>query len=932
MHQPAWPRSIALLANLQIPPKWHLSTRFARPNLLLGAFLFFLGAHYVRSQEAELAPNAELGPNQEQVGRSSSDGVVLPVNQRLTPYGIHIELPGLRPQVLAISPKGHTVVTSGKTNELLVLDPADGKIRQRVVFPGDSADETIPEAPSDNVLKPDTEGQVSYTGLVFSPDGQRIYLSNVNGSIKVFRVDENGFVTALRGIVLPPANAPRRRDEIPSGLAISPDGTRLYVCGNLSNRLFEMDTKSGKILRTIDVGAVPYDVVLAHGKAFVSNWAGRRPGPGDTKGPAGRGTEVRVDPVRYIASEGSVSIVDLTSGEVAQEILVGLHASGLCVSPDSKFLICANAGDDTLSVIDMAKEVVIETIWAKSKPSDLFGASPNSVTFESTGKKLLVANGSQNAVAVIRFRPGSERGSTLEGLIPVGWFPGAIAWDAARSQFCVANIKGLPSTAKEKGDGAGGFNSHQYQGSLTFAKVPDGEELAALSERVARNQRYESITRAALPPRPDQPPRPIPQRIGEPSPIKHVVYVIKENRTYDQILGDHPQGNGKPELCVFGKEVTPNLHKLVQEFMLLDNTYCAGILSADGHQWSTTAFSTDYMEKSFAGFPRSYPDGMGEDEADALAYSPAGFLWDNAFAHNVSIRNYGEFMIPKVRWRDTNKKGSPDFKACWRRWKGDADDVILESEPAVESIRPISPSEYVGWEMSVPDQYRADFVIRELKEFEARGTLPQLLIICLPNDHTSGTSPGCPTPAACVADNDLAFGRIVEALSHSRFWNEMAIFAIEDDPQAGWDHVSGYRTTAFCISPFAKRGGVVSTQYNTTSILRTIEQILGMPPMNQFDASATPMFDCFVEQPNLLSYDSVPNQIPLDQMNPEANSLRDPILRKDAVVSASLNFREVDRAPEDVLNRILWRAMRGSSDPYPAQCAGVEEDEDEDED
>ena len=244
----------------------------------------------------------------------------------------------------------------------------------------------------------------------------------------------------------------------------------------------------------------------------------------------------------------------------------------------------------------------------------------------------------------------------------------------------------------------------------------------------------------------------------------------------------------------------------------------------------------------------------------------------------------------------------------------------------IESIRSFTPTGYVGWEMKVPDQYRADFILEELREFERRGEFPALTIICLPNDHTTGTSAGTPTPAAHMADNDLAFGRIVEALSHSSFWPRMVIFGIEDDPQAGWDHVSGYRTTAYVISPYAKRGVTVSTQFNTTSVLRTIEQILGLPPMNQFDASATPMFDCFVSEANLTPFVALPNRVPLDQRNPPAASHLEPRLRRDALVSASLNFAEVDRAPEDVLNRILWRAQRGVDEPYPEWAAGVDEE------
>jgi DNA-binding beta-propeller fold protein YncE len=875
-----------------------------------------------------LAQEPAIETTSDRVGRWRDDVIVTPVNQILTPYGRQIELPGLRPQALALSPNGKLLVVSGKTSELLVIDVDQAKIADHVGLPGEEQEKSAKPV-SPNVLKPDRKGQVSFTGLTFSHDGKHIYLSNVNGSIKVFTVKKDGTVQPSRVFSLPAAMAPQRGPEIPSGLALSDDDSRLYVCGNLSNKLLELNTADGMAARSWDVGVAPYDVVLVDGKAFVSNWGGRRPKPGDLTGPAGQGTEVRVDPVRHIASEGSVSIIDLIGKRPAKEVLTGLHASALAVSPDRRFVVCANAGSDQLSLIDVARETVVETVWAKHRPSDLFGASPNALAFDETGKRLFVANGTQNAVAVFDFDPDDKGETKLEGLIPAGWFPGAIAFDARRKSLYVANIKGLPTLPKTRDDGVKGFNSHQYQGSMSLMPLPSANELPKLSERVARNFRRASIDQAALPARKNQPPRAVPERIGEPSLIEHVVYVIKENRTYDQVLGEHKRGRGQADLCAFGRDVAPNQYKLVDEFVLLDNTYCSGLLSADGHQWSTTAFATDYMEKSFADFPRSYPDGMGEGDKDALAYSPAGFLWDNVVAHRKTIRNYGEFMGPKVRWRDKTKKGSPDFSACYRTWKGESEEVVFESEPSVESIRPYSPTAYVGWEMTVPDQYRADFIIRELKEFEKKGTYPNLVIICLPNDHTSGTRAGSPTPAACVADNDLAFGRIVEALSHSRFWNKMAVFGIEDDPQAGWDHVSGYRTTAYLASPYAKREAVISTQYNTTSLIRTIEQILGLPPMNQFDAGATPMYDCFTDKPNFTPFVSVANLVPLDQMNPEPKAIRDPILRQDALVSARINFREVDKAPEDVLNRILWRAQKGTAIPYPEWAVSFADDDDD---
>jgi hypothetical protein len=451
--------------------------------------------------------------------------------------------------------------------------------------------------------------------------------------------------------------------------------------------------------------------------------------------------------------------------------------------------------------------------------------------------------------------------------------------------------------------------------------------LKELSETVSKNLRADAIAASLLPPRRGVEPRPVPERVGEPSVFKHVVYIIKENRTYDQVLGDDPRGNGLSSLCVFGEKITPNQHKLVRDFVLLDNTYCSGILSADGHQWSTSAFATAAMEKSFAGFPRSYPDGMGDDEKDALIYSPAGFIWDNALKHRKTVRNYGEFAAPKVRWKDPTKKGSPNFMACFRTWRRETDEVVFACEATIPTLEPFTPKDTVGWNMSVPDQFRADYFIHDLKKAELTGAWPDLQFVCLPQDHTSGTSPGTPTPAACVADNDLAFGRIVEAISKSRFWRETLILAIEDDPQAGWDHVSGYRTTAYCISPYTKRGGVVSTQYNTTSMLRTIEQVLGLPPMNQFDASATPMWDCFNAVPDWTPFESVPSQVALDELNPPVKTVKDRASRRNAELSARLNFQQVDRAPEDVLNRILWQAMKGNGAPYPAWAAGAEEEE-----
>jgi hypothetical protein len=444
---------------------------------------------------------------------------------------------------------------------------------------------------------------------------------------------------------------------------------------------------------------------------------------------------------------------------------------------------------------------------------------------------------------------------------------------------------------------------------------------------LANNRQTEAIS-ALAPPRAGEQPLPVPERHGEPSVFKHVIYIIKENRTYDQVFGDIERGEGYKSLCIFGKEVTPNHHKLVDEFVLLDNFYCSGVLSADGHQWTNEAYVTDYIEKSFGGWPRSYPYWGG----DAMAYASSGFIWDNALAHKKSLRVYGEFMRGSIEWKDRSKKPKPGFLDCYRDFIDQRGEVEIRCTPAIETLQPYYCPAFMPFNNTAPDVWRAEQFIRELKEFEAKGELPNLIVMTLPNDHTAGTRPGMPTPASAVADNDVALGRVAEAVSNSKFWKETCIFVVEDDPQNGFDHIDGHRTVGMVISPYTRRGGAVdSTNYNQTSMVRTLELILGLPPMNQLDASATPMASCFTDKPDFSPYKAVTNNIPLDQMNPQTADIRDPRQRHWAEVSIKLPLDEVDEADEDTFNRVLWFAMRGNDETYPAWAVNRdEEDDDED--
>ena len=578
-----------------------------------------------------------------------------------------------------------------------------------------------------------------------------------------------------------------------------------------------------------------------------------------------------------------------------------MHACALALSPNGKFLVVANAGSDTLSVIDTRTDKIVETICARQNPGDLFGAQPNALAFDKSGKKLFVCNGTQNAVAVFQFKPGESK---LLGLIPVGWFPGAIAFDARRGKIYVANIKNIGAKMEKPRTGFGnglGFNTKQYAGSLSLVPVPSAKELAAFTQTALADLRYPLLAQAKLPPRANQPAaaRAGTRRRTQRLPARHLHHQGKPHLRPGARRRDGRQrrrglvhfwrarhaerAQARPRFCAAGQ------HLLLQH------------LERGRPQWTDSGIATDYVEREFAGWPRSYPSGGdGADTADALAYSPAGFIWNDALAHGKTVCDFGEFTTDTKHWKDPARKGKPGFLDCYRDFVNGANEIALTCEPDIEALRPFIVTNTVGWDLDVPDVFRAAQFIKDLKQFEAADNLPNLVILWLPNDHTSGTKSGSPTPEAQVADNDLAFGQIVEAVSHSKFWTNTCIFAIEDDPQNGWDHVSGYRTTAYVASAYTKRGAVVHTQYNQTSLLRTMELMLGLPPMNQMDATATPMFDCFTNTPDFTPFDAVTNNVPLDEMNPIAeeqfptrNCARTPMFPRDCRWTRKTNARRM---------------------------------------
>lgn len=769
---------------------------------------------------------------------------------KLTPAGTGQIIADM-PLGCALSPDGKflAVVSAGyNAHQLYIADATTGKIKQNL--PLDSA----------------------WNGIAWSSDGETLYVSG-GGLPKVHVFNRKGeALQAGTAILLPDLKGDKDRKSgesqaYVSGLAVSGDGKTLFVGNLASDTVYAVSLPDGvvKFQHKLDTNAHPYCLRLSPD-----------------------GTSL------YVTQGALASIAVLKTNDLTQKqrITTDKHPNDVIIAPDGRlFVSCANS--DTVLAIDpetaLTRERIFVTLTAKSPA----GAIPSALALSPNGKTLYVANSGNNAVAVVDI---SEWGkSSIKGFIPTGWFPtmvfpttsGKLIIGTGKGMGAGRNAgKGFVSPLQREGTDDDKDPKRQFvyvgkllHGILSTLDAPTDTALAAYTKQVYANSPYTDavVQRPLNAPKPGS--NPIPSRLGDPSPIKHVLYIIKENRTYDQVLGDlkdangKPHGNGDPDLTLFGEAITPNLHQIAREFVTLDNTYCSGDVSGNGHPWSTGAIGTDIGERAWM---LSYGDHADWPLTDLDLFPPVGRIWD------VAERAGLPFISYYFTWTTTNtERNMPN---TWQKGFWDRRDTV-----------------------------NGDLFAADVKRYEQLGTMPRFMIMTLREDHTSGTSPGKPTSRACVASNDQGVGKVVEALSHSKFWKETAIFVIEDDAQDGPDHVEAHRTTAYVISPYTRTGKVDSTHYMTVSLLRTMELILGLPPMSQYDAAAPPMYNAFSNKPDLTPYTLRPATFDINETNTK--------VAYGAAESEKMDFSVPDKltaAQVETLNRILWHSIKGSNTPYPA--------------
>jgi YVTN family beta-propeller protein len=781
--------------------------------------------------------------NGQSLSEIESKRIHLPNGWGITPIGKTLELGDL-PLNIAVSPSGKllAVTNNGQSDQTITLIDA---VKQTIL---------------DTIII----GK-AWIGLAFSDDNKSLYASGGNDNwILKYNVGNNR-LKPLDTIII---GNPWPEKISPAGIALDDKRKLLYTVTTENNSLYIIDVSSKKVLHRFSLGAEGYTCLLSPDKntLYISCWGCDK-----------------------------VQLFDTNKQQFIGSIPVGDNPNDMCINKDGSFLFVANSNDNSVSIISVKKHRVIETLNAALYPNAPTGSTTNSVALSGDEKTLYIANADNNCVSVFDVsKPGSSRS---KGFIPTGWYPTCVR--VVNNNLFISNGKGFSSFANPFGPNPAkkevkveyqkGKKSkiikEQYigglfRGTMSIIPEPDEKQLSVYSRVVYHNTPYkkelEDVTEG-------KPGNPIPHLVGEASPIKYVFYIIKENRTYDQVLGDMPGGNGDTSLVLFGEKITPNQHKLAREFVLLDNFYVDGEVSADGHNWSTGAYATDFLEKTW---PTNYGDRGGEYNAEGtreIANNKNGFIWDYCKKYGVTFRTYGEF--------------ADDYK------------------PNIPVLKDHLCPYFTSWDLSVKDITRYNQWKQEFDSLVAVNSLPQLNTLRFITDHTEGLRKGKPTPFAHVADNDLAVGSFVEHLSHSPVWKQSVVFIVEDDAQNGPDHVDAHRTTAYVAGGYVKRKFVDHTMYSTSSMLRTIELILGLPPMSQYDAAATPMWRCFTDTVNSAAFTSLPENVDMNERNMAMNKWQ----RK----SEKFNFTKEDRAPDADFNEVIWAAVKGEKSicPPPVHAA-----------
>ena len=875
---------------------------------------------------------------------------VVSSGQVITPAGTQVDLGiRVRAKAIALNPNLRTHTAAVLT---LGTSASDGNGAVEVF-------DTRTGAVLENYIPFASDSRGSYSGITYSADGKYLFFSQDSSNVTLANVSAAGLLSDNAQVSVPPNNSlincfPNSppaayanpcgsfytpSTAYPGGVALSEDGKSAYALLNQNDTLAKIDLTAHPPTEgmQIRVGNAPHSILIKGATAYVSDEGGRAATQADFQINSA-GTEIVADPVVGAAVTGTVSVVDLPSMKVTATISTGLHPTGMAFY--GRDLLVANTYSDSISVIDTATNKVVRTInlglpiGVPGQGQPAYGAAPNSIAVDAGRGIAYVALYNANAIGVVNLAEGAR--SPVLGMIPVAYAPGSVVLDKADNVLLVANDKGIGARNSFETDyGVSNYNTHQDNGTVSIIPLPDNGKLQAWTTQVLRNNHWDLIQNinSASGGNPHTKPVAIPNKIGDPSLIKHVFLIVRENRTYDQVLGDVAAGNGDPSLAVFGGKDTPNVHALVERFPLFDNFYDPSRQSADGHQWITEAMAPYADDIQSPDWVRSYPGG---NAGDAMAYQKKGFLFSEASAAGMPVKIYGEYVENDTFLQPNGSTSEPSwsqFYADSQKYEAGLEPTLfyqntVQAQSSLPAVYNHLIPNFPQFDLGIPDQFRVDLWVQDFNKDLAAGTVPALSILWVMCDHTGGP----PTPDAEQADNDLAVGRIIDYITHSGVWSSSAIFIEEDDAQNGVDHVDGHRSPGYIVSPYAKQHGPTDhTYYTQVNMTRTIEQILGLPPMNQFDLVASPMRTAFVEHEppadNFKPWTHVANQVPLDEgvssaanktNSPAINALRKAWLRKKAQLFAG-KLTKPDSEDPDTVNHLNWYLSTGFTRPYPGE-------------